>query len=697
MPLLTYLCELLTLFISMLKKFYLVCILSCCICSNLCAQSEWMEWWEHMDTDEGVSFMQEQYEELSELAEHPFNINTITKEQLEQLPFLSDKMIENILYYLYKYGPMLTKNELLGVEGMDVQTRRFLEDFIYIGPAEDDRKDMGFRKIWKYGKQELMARVDFPVNKKAGYAEYSEKTLSENPDKKYIGDPFYHNVRYKFQYKDRIFFGFAAEKDAGEPFFALYNRKGYDFYSASLFLNNFGKIKALVLGNYRASFGYGLVMNMGFNMGKSSSLGSMNRVGRGLMKYASTNESDYLQGAGITVELARRWTGSVFYSFRMQDARVEDMFIRTMKTDGYHRLKKDMEKKNTVNNHLIGCNLSYNGKYMEYGLTTVYNVFNKLLNPAPRLYNRYYPRGQCFFNIGANYKFFLQKLILSGELAFDKSGALAMLHTLSYSPSVNTTFIFMNRYYDKRYQSLYANGFGENTKTQNELGFYIGLETNALSKCKLVSYVDFFYFPWYRYQVDRRKTIGLEGVFQLSYSHSNSLNMLIKYSCKNKAKNFIWKEEEKYILPNIRQRFHGQVSYQCTDWMHMKGVAEYVRSSYWKQRPSNGYAGSATFKLGTEKFPLRGSVSASCFFTDDYASRIYLYEPGLLYAFSMMSFYGKGTRLALNMNWRWKKLLTIQAKWGWTHYGDRSSIGSGMEKIQGNNKFDLQLQLRIKW
>ena len=56
----------------------------------------------------------------------------------------------------------------------------------------------------------------------------------------------------------------------------------------------------------------------------------MNRVGRGLMKYASTNESDYLQGAGITVRLARRWTGSVFYSFRLKDASVEDMFIRTM-------------------------------------------------------------------------------------------------------------------------------------------------------------------------------------------------------------------------------------------------------------------------------------------------------------------------------------------------------------------------------
>ena len=59
-------------------------------------------------------------------------------------------------------------------------------------------------------------------------------------------------------------------------------------------------------------------------------------------------------------------------------------------------------------------------------------------------------------------------------------------------------------------------------------------------------------------------------------------------------------------------------------------------------------------------FQFVAEMLSSCFFTDDYASRIYLYEPGLLYAFSMISFYGKGTRLALNMNWRWKKAIKAQ-------------------------------------
>ena len=44
-----------------------------------------------------------------------------------------------------------------------------------------------------------------------------------------------------------------------------------------------------------------------------------------------------------------------------------------------------------------------------------------------------------------------------------------------------------------------------------------------------------------------------------------------------------------------------------------------------------------------------------------------------------------------------KKRLTFQVKWGWMHYRDRSTISSGAEEIQGNNKYDLQFQIRLKW
>ena len=115
----------------MLKRLFICWIIGCYVLTPLYAQSDWLEWNEDITASEELEDWREKYEELSEIAEHPFNINTITKEELEQLPFLSDKMIENILYYIYKYGPMLTKNELLGVEGMDWQTKVFNRLYLY--------------------------------------------------------------------------------------------------------------------------------------------------------------------------------------------------------------------------------------------------------------------------------------------------------------------------------------------------------------------------------------------------------------------------------------------------------------------------------------------------------------------------------------------------------------------------------------
>ena len=121
-----------------------------------------------------------------------------------------------------------------------------------------------------------------------------------------------------------------------------------------------------------------------------------------------------------------------------------------------------------------------------------------MLNPTERLYNRYYPRGRYFYNVGVNYKWYKGKFVFSGETAVDKQGKIATLNQLTYSPVVNTSLIVINRYYDKKYQSLYANGFGENSRLQNETGLFIGLETSLLSKIKLLCYGDLFYFPWYR-------------------------------------------------------------------------------------------------------------------------------------------------------------------------------------------------------
>jgi hypothetical protein len=96
-------------------------------------------------------------------------------------------------------------------------------------------------------------------------------------------------------------------------------------------------------------------------------------------------------------------------------------------------------------------------------------------------------------------------------------------------------------------------------------------------------------------------------------------------------------------------------------------------------------------------FPLRFEVQGSFFKTDDYASRVYAFEKGLLYTFYTPSFYGEGVRFAAFLRYDLNKHWMLIAKYGQTTYSDREEIGSGNDLIEGNKKSDLQLQLRIKF
>ena len=85
----------------------------------------WEEFVEKISVDEydDGEDMSPLLEELAGLHEHPFNLNTATKDDLEQLPFLDADEIEEILAYVYRYGPMQSLGELMLIEELDYQTR----------------------------------------------------------------------------------------------------------------------------------------------------------------------------------------------------------------------------------------------------------------------------------------------------------------------------------------------------------------------------------------------------------------------------------------------------------------------------------------------------------------------------------------------------------------------------------------------
>jgi len=691
---------------KMLKVLLISCFTVLCSVNNLFAQTwNWEYFLERITADEENEYTAWAYlyEELCELHEHPCNINTITKEQLEQFPFLNAEQIENILAYLYSYSPMQTLGELQLVKGMDFETRQMLSFFVYAGPVEKKSKHPSLKNILRYGKHEVIIRLDIPLYERAGYKEYSDSILQRYPNRKYIGDPYYHSLRYQFHYGNKIFVGLVAEKDPGEAFFTS-GKKGYDFYSFYFMLKDIGRLKALAIGNYRLKFGQGLVLNTDFSLGKIAALSSISSLNKGIRKHSSTEEDNYFRGIAAAWQIGK-FIVTGFYSNKKQDATLKqdsivmaDPFITSFKTDGYHRTFLEISKKNNVVNNLFGSNLTYSDKGFHIGLTGVYNVFNRVLKPGNEAYKKYYPRGNEFYAYGMDYSYFHHRFTIAGETAYCKGGGIATMNSFQYQLIRDYQLILIQRYYSKEYNALYANSFSESSGVQNESGLYIGLEAIPLRGVKVTGYFDFFRFPYLKYQASIPSSRGVDGVLQALWKPNKRMSFLFKYRYKNKGKDFVLKDtKKKGIDVEIQQKFRFQWQYLPFNDLLCKTTFDYAQVDFMKENSDCGYMFTQNISYKPSFVPACLDLAAAYFHTDSYASRLYMYEKGMLYSFSFPSFYYRGMRLAAVLRYDMGKHLTLIGKYGYTCYFDRESIGSSQQKIESNVKQDIQLQLRIKF
>jgi hypothetical protein len=95
------------------------------------------------------------------------------------------------------------------------------------------------------------------------------------------------------------------------------------------------------------------------------------------------------------------------------------------------------------------------------------------------------------------------------------------------------------------------------------------------------------------------------------------------------------------------------------------------------------------------KFSFSGRMAL--FHTDDYDTRIYLYERDAWLAFSIPALQGIGTRRYLLVQYKATDKLDFWFRWAVTEYENRATIGSNGEEITGNLRNDLKLQARIKF
>jgi hypothetical protein len=152
--------------------------------------------------------------------------------------------------------------------------------------------NVSFKEMMKNSSCELYIRNIRGLQQKVGYTEKENED-----DNRYLGSPDKLFLRYRFRYLNKVSVGFTAEKDQGEEFFRGTQKQGFDYYSAHFFIKDFGRVKALAVGDYHFQIGQGLTLWSGLAFGKSVDISTVKRNAVGLRQYASADENNFLRGA----------------------------------------------------------------------------------------------------------------------------------------------------------------------------------------------------------------------------------------------------------------------------------------------------------------------------------------------------------------------------------------------------------------
>ncbi len=635
-------------------------------------------------------------EDLTFYQENPLNLNEADNEKLERLHFLTEFQIENLLNYIAQREGMVTIYELQLIEGFTPDVIKNMLPFVEVERIQEKEK-LAFGKIIKYGRHKLIGETGFLLQEQKGFLPDTTTNENEEPASRYTGDKMRYKLKYTFHYKDRVFAGLTAEKDAGETFDYNKSAKGFDFYSAHLQLNNLGAIKRLNIGDFQVKFGQGLVLWSGFGMGKSANVLNIRKKGQGLRYYTSTDENNFMRGTGTTLKFGKI-EFTTFFSYKKVDGSlapadtIDDIEeqLTALQNSGYHRTPTELNNRKVVEETVFGGRLSTTIKNLKLAANFVGYQYGNELIPLEKPYKLYDFKGDRNYNASLDYQFFYKKMSLFGEVAIDKNGAMAIQNGLVTSIVPQLSFSLLHRYYQKDYQAHYSGSFSENSRIINEQGMYYGLEFHPVARVKIAAYADLYEFPWLKYGVDAPSD-GKEYFVQASYSVNRWVDMYFRWKTESKASNLAIENEPLRVIADEKiEHYRYHISYKATDFISLKSRIEV---SHYQQNNNSeyGYALVQDVNFDLRQIPLSFYFRYAVF-DASYNARIYAFENDVLYSFSVPAYSGKGNRIYAMIKYAIADFMDLRLRYSRFFYPSVKTISSGLAEINGNLKSEIKVQ-----
>jgi len=574
--------------------------------SNGFAQSDslYEAWSEFNENESGLADL------LQQLRDDPVNLNFATKEELLNIPFISETLADSILALRKRLNGLRSKRELKSVLGTELY--RLLKDFFVV------RRRRNANGLFDH---------------KNSYV------LSADPEAQtYAGNRLYDYNKIDYRFSPSVRAGLVSQKDAGEESF-------WDYLSG--FISYESENIQLVLGKFRFRFGEGLSFADPFAGQKSALVISpFNQRSNGGLANLSSSENSGLFGLYASAFFFHSSRFYFFYSHTLRDIRTSPYTsdITGINYTGYHRTVLERQRKNGLNEKSLG--FAYRQRIFKYlQLSTLFSryrynppiVFNPMtVGESAFRRQRYKFSGAELRQFGLAYQSIVGQTRLNGELSACNLGGPAFAQSYFYD---GRAVQFGLKYWrvSRDFQSPYGRVFADNRPfPQGVEGIYAAIQFRPFPGWRIKAYRLMQKALWRNY-TDPMPGTKNEWLLQLEK----------KYDLGQSQIRLRQKEEQEYG-PQTAQESSYRKSRQVflrlqTSFRPLRAMRLTARYAftYLQKAKEQGRYFFQDFRYLLFK-PLLLKARVTFFRSDSYLSRLYEYEADLPGSFSNYALFGRG-------------------------------------------------------
>lgn len=557
-------------------------------------------------------------ERLRWLLENPFDLNRITREELQTIPGVLPADADAVLLMRRRIRRFASVYQLAILDSVDGLVEKLAP---YVRVEE--------------GRASGVSRYDIRTRMTTRYGANQEET----PD--YLGSSSHWYNRVTFSIKEDLSGSVLFEKDAGE-------RPSDGFVSGFVQAQRVAGLVDVTVGDFTVESGQGLVLWGGSGFAKGSAgTGSVWRRGIGIRPYRSKDEFHFMRGVAASTSVPARpgeMRLALFLSTRSLAGRRESSGeITSLYETGLFRTEGEQRLAHSVRERVVGGRMelrTWNGWI--FGMTGYHSRFSNRL-----VAGRSFEFGGISAGAGSiDVMLKLDGCTLFGEAAYSGGGTFAVLMGMAIS-AARTRVSLVFRDYGVGFQSLHANGFGENGATKNERGLYLSFRITPAQSLVVSAYVDLFRFPWRTFG-NPLPSSGLEAYLQTDVRLSKESSLSLRYARKEtervlSANDDLGRSTAK-VVDQKRERGRITVETRAIPSIRLRGRLEVVDISYGRVRPTE--RGVLLYQDIALTFNRWASVHyrIAFFETASYESRVYEYENDVRGAYANPALFGRGKR-----------------------------------------------------